>query len=151
MNEQGPRDERELAGQKNRQAFVLLLQRYPQIVIPQASFDKWRACEVTAGYIRGLEHLGILDCLATDGLQGLFINLLNEPMLGHVGHFDWLFPKVSYIPYIKKNGEVGYFKSEKEQGAPGSLHPVEKGHTVKEVPVKKKKEKSARQRLLDSL
>jgi hypothetical protein len=148
MSEQ--RDERELAGQKNRQAFVLLLQKYPQITISQSSFDKWRACEVTPGYIRGLEHLGILDCVATDGLQGLFVNLLNEPMVGHVGHFDWLEPKVSFVPYIKKSGEVGYFKSEKMQGAPGSLHKMEKGHVVKpEKP--RKKEKSARQKLLDSL
>lgn len=139
------------AAQRNRQGFVLLLQKYPQIVIPQANFDKWRACEVTAGYIRGLEHLGILDCLATDGLQGLFVNMLNEPMLGHVGHFDWNEPQVSFVPYIKKSGEVGYFKSVKEQGAPGSLHKVPR-NSIKEAPVRKrKKEKSARQKLLDSL
>lgn len=146
----GVNDERELAGQKNRRAFVLLLQKYPQITISQGSFDKWRATEVTPGYIRGLEHLGILDCVATDGIMGLFINLLDEPMVGHVGHFDWLEPKVSFVPYIKKSGETGYFKSVKEQGAPGSLHKMEKGHTIKPER-QKKKEKSKRQQILDSL
>jgi hypothetical protein len=151
MNNEGQRDERELAAQRNRQGFVLLLQKYPSIVIPQKSFDKWRACEVTAGYIRGLEHLGILDCVATDGLQGLFVNMLGEPMLGHVGHFDWNEPVVSFVPYIKESGEVGYFKSEKDHGAPGSLHKTPRVMKVREPKPKKKKEKSARQKLLDSL
>lgn len=138
------------ASQRNRQGFVLLLQRYPGIVIPQKSFDEWRACEVTAGYIRGLEHLGILDCLATDGLQGLFVNMIGEPMLGHVECFDWNEPVVSYVPYIKPSGEVGYFKSVKDHGAPGSLHKVPR-NSIKEAPIRKKKEKSKRQKLLDSL
>lgn len=147
----GQGDERALVAQKNRQAFVLLLQKYPQITISQSSFDKWRACEVTAGYIRGLECLGILDCLATDGIMGLFVNLLNEPMIGHVGHFDWNEPKISFVPYIKASGEIGYFKSEKNQGAPGSLHKSQSPRPMKEGKVKRKKEKSPRQKLLESL
>lgn len=147
----GQMDDKALVAQKNRQAFVLILQKYPQITISQGSFDKWRATEVTAGYIRGLEHLGILDCVATDGIMGLFVNLLNEPMIGHVGHFDWNEPKVSFIPHIKQNGDVEYFKSEKEQGAPGSLHKSQGPRPMKEGKVKKRKEKSERQKLLESL
>ena len=57
---------------KNRNALAALPKEFPQLTLPQARFGyergEWRALKRNGGTLRGLQHLGKLTILATDGL-----------------------------------------------------------------------------------
>lgn len=112
--------ERAKVDQENRDALAKLSLKY-SLYIPQRDYDKWRPTVETSGTIAGLWHLGDLRCIATDGLQAYFLRVDNSLFIGHVQHFEWDVPVVSMVPYRKEDGEIGWFKSVKDHGAPAAL------------------------------
>jgi hypothetical protein len=118
----------------NRQRMVALMLRH-NITIPTREFDKWRPTVETTGRIEGVSD-GLM-CIMTNGLLGYFLRADKEPLYGHMAHFMWDTPVVSYIPYLTPEGEERYFKSEKDQGVPAAFYkrtPKERPPKVRKAP-----------------
>ena len=103
----------------NRQRMVDLMLKH-NITIPTRDFDKWRPTTLTRGRIEGVADG--LECIMTNGLLWYFLRDSAEPLYGHMAHFMWDTPVVSYIPYLTEQGEERYFKSEKDQGVPSAYY-----------------------------
>lgn len=103
---------------KNRRALVELMLKHG-ITIPAREFDKWRPTVEKTGSIAGVAD-GLM-CIMTDGLLGYFLREDREPLYGHIQHFKWDIPDVSYIPYWNEQGEKKFFKQVRDQGAPPPL------------------------------
>lgn len=99
----------------NRRRLVALMLEH-NITIPAKQYDKWRPTQEKTGYIDGVS--GGLTIIMTDGLQGYFLRPDREPLIGHVQHFHWDVPNVSYVPYFNEFGEKKFFKQETDSGAP---------------------------------
>ena len=127
----------------NRNRMVELMLRH-NITIPTREFDKWRPTVETTGRIEGVAD-GLM-CIMTNGLLGYFLRAEGSPLYGHMAHFMWDTPVVSYIPYLTPEGEEKYFKQEKNQGVPGAFYkrtPKDKPPKVRKAP---KKSPSAQRR-----
>jgi hypothetical protein len=127
-------DEQDDVDRKNRQRLVELMLTH-NITIPARDFDKWRPTTLTRGRIEGVADG--LTCIMTNGLLGYFLRDEGEPLYGHMSHFMWDTPVVSYIPYLTEQGEERYFKSEKDQGVPSTYfrkEPKPKPPKVKKAP-----------------
>lgn len=121
MTEQDTIDRDEVQ-RKNSNALSELV-RLHALSISNRDFDRWRPTVPTSGYIDGFFDLGNLTCVATDGLQAWFTRESDErPHIGHVQFFRWDVPVIKMVPYMKPSGEVGFFKSVKDQGAPSALY-----------------------------
>lgn len=116
----------------NRQRMVELMLEH-NITIPAKQFDKWRPTEEKTGHIAGVANG--LKIIMTDGLLGYFIRGDREPLYGHVQHFKWDEPNISFVPYIDEHGEQKFFKQVKDSGAPPALYK----RTRKPTPPRKKK------------
>lgn len=156
MTEQDTIDRDEVAW-KNANALSELV-RLHALSISNRDFDRWRPTVPTSGYIDGFFDLGNLTCVATDGLQAWFLREADErPHVGHVQFFRWDVPVIKMVPYVKPTGEVGFFKSVKDQGAPSALYgmPPRPKVATTNGPRKRKKVKSAeeqrRRQILEEL
>lgn len=133
----------------NRQSLVELMLRH-NITIPTREFDKWRPTVPTRGRIEGVADG--LTCIMTNGLLGYFTRDEHEPLYGHVAHFMWDTPVVSMVPYYTEQGELKYFKVEKDQGAPSALHKLARldAPKVRKTPQRKRSPRAiAYQKLLE--
>lgn len=127
-------NEQDDVDRKNRQRLVELMLTH-NITIPARDFDKWRPTTLTRGRIEGV--CDGLMCIMTNGLLGYFLRGDKDPLYGHMSHFMWDTPVVSYIPYLTEQGEQRYFKSEKDQGVPSTYfrkEPKPKPPKVKKAP-----------------
>lgn len=146
MTEDFPRSERELVQNLNEQGMVKVMEQ-TKLTLHGRNQSKWRPTVPTEGLIEGLEHLGELTCVATDGLLGWFTNAVGETREYHVQFFKWTNPVISMVPYFDAaTRQHKFFKSVKDQGAPGARYRM--SPKVREV---KERKKSERQRRLDSL
>lgn len=134
--------ERDEVIRANSDELSRLLSVHGDIYIPRKDQDKWRPTVPTSGTVDGFYHLGSLTCVATDGLQGWFIQDNGRAWLAHVEHFHWDVPVVSFVPYIDEHGQERFFKSVKDQGAPSAFA----RRTQKE---RKPREKKAKVGLID--
>lgn len=133
----------------NRESLFRLIAQY-DLHINRRDLDRWRPTIPTQGTIDGFFDLGTMTCVATDGIQAWFLLIDQRPHIGHVQFFHWDNPVVTMVPYLKPSGEVGYFKSVKDQGAPGPLHKRPREHKPRPI-TKKKKVLSKRKQILDTL
>jgi hypothetical protein len=111
--------ERDEVERLNRQRLVDLMLKH-NITISAREIDKWRPTVEKTGRIEGVSE-GLM-CVMTNGLLGYFLRDGREPLYGHVQHFKWDEPDISFVPYVKENGETGFFKSVKDQGAPSAYY-----------------------------
>jgi hypothetical protein len=124
----------------NSDGLSKLQAEYGTIYIPWREYAKWRPTQPTSGLIDGLEHLGELTCLCTDGLQAWFERQNGDVFLGHVGNFRWSEPVISYVPYVDDHGRERFFKSIKDSGAPSTLYRLlARPKTPREKKARKKK------------
>lgn len=130
----GQSNEQDDVDRKNRQRLVELMLTH-NITIPARDFDKWRPTVETTGQIEGVSD-GLM-CIMTNGLLGYFLRPDKDPLYGHMSHFMWDTPVVSFIPYLTEQGEERYFKQEKAQGVPSTYfrkEPKPKQPKVKKAP-----------------
>lgn len=116
-DEQKVTQDKDEADAKNRERLVKLMLRY-NITIPAREIDKWRPTVEKTGNIPGVSDG--LTCIATNGLLAYFTRPDREPLYGHVHWFHWDTPDISYIPFVNEHGELRYFKSIKDVGAPSA-------------------------------
>lgn len=141
--------ERDEVARLNRDSLSALIEQH-KLYISQRDIDRWRPTVPTSGTIDGFYDLGEMVCIATDGLQAYFLLPSGQPFIGHVQMFHWDVPVVSMVPYVDESGQVRFFKSVKDQGAPAALHRrTPKPKKIKSV--KKAPKKTKRQQLLESL
>lgn len=128
---------RDEVARKNSDLLSVLVAKH-SLFIPQRDFDRWRPTVETSGSIGGFFDLGNMTCIATDGLQAWFLLESNRPpFLGHVQHFHWDVPVVRMVPYVKANGEQGFFKSVKDCSAPSAMFGLPpKPRILKEKPAR---------------
>jgi|SRR5882724_11474660 len=120
MTEEETRDRDEVS-RVNRDQLSAVLARHADIYISRREMDKWRPTVKTTGSVDGFYHLGTMTCVATDGLQAWFVLDSGKAWIGHVGHFHWDVPVISFVPYIDEHGNEKFFKSVKDQGAPSAF------------------------------
>lgn len=65
--------------------------------------NAWRACRRTTGTLSGLEHLGTLTVLATDGMLGLFLNPEGSIHLLHKDYFSGEVRPAHSVPKATSN------------------------------------------------
>jgi hypothetical protein len=139
--------------QENANALLGLLAQHPAIHVRFTDLDKWRPVVPTAGTLRGLEHLGEVTCVCTDGVLAWFLREDGWPFHGHVGWFNWTTAITAMVPYRKADGSMGYFKQVRDSGAPSALHGKPKAHREPKASVKPKSKsrKAKLQELMDSI
>lgn len=141
---------------ENAKALSKLMEQH-HLFIPARDYPKWRPTVPTAGVVDGFYReaspFSVMTCIATDGILAYFLLADDSTWIGHVGHFRWNEEVVSMVPYLK-NGEVRYFKSVKDCGAPAALFkktPPPRAESTKKAKPKKAKAKTKRQQLLEEI
>lgn len=77
----------------NDAAFARVLLAHPSIFIRTSEAADWRPCnQAVLGLLTGLEHLGELRALLTDGCVAWFLGRDGQLTHGHVASFHWLAP-----------------------------------------------------------
>lgn len=139
-------DDREGVRQANAQGLDAVMAESRQL-IPAREINQWRPTQRVMGFIHGVE--GNLVCIATDGIQGIFMRNDGTSLLGHVGEFEWTTPKTVKFT-IETEEETKSLTITTKKGAPPALYGLRKEKPTKGEG-KKQKRKSKRQQLLELL